>query len=77
MMMWTQKEIGTRLGVDDTTISKDLKNSQLGKIQDELGPDWNDKGLAEWAERTDWGSTVVGQRPVLTDRLSWDYGKIK
>lgn len=24
-----------------------------------------------------WGSTVVGQRPVLTDRLSWDYGKIK
>jgi DNA-binding NarL/FixJ family response regulator len=48
---WTQAEIGERLGVDDTTVSKDLKNSQLGKIQVDLGEHWNDKGVAEVANR--------------------------
>ena len=46
-----QVEIGERLDVDDTTVSKDLKNSQLGKIQVDLGEHWNDKGVAEVANR--------------------------
>lgn len=48
---WTQEAIGRLLGVDSTTISKDLKNSHLGKIQDDLGPHWNEKGIAEVANR--------------------------
>jgi hypothetical protein len=35
------------LGFDDTTISKDLKNSELGKIQDSLGKLWNDQAVAD------------------------------
>lgn len=37
---WAQAEIGERFGVDDTTVSKDLKNSQLGKIAGSLGEHW-------------------------------------
>jgi hypothetical protein len=52
MLGWTQEEIGERLGrMDDTTISKDLKNSEIGKIQVSIGKNWNDQGVAEWANR--------------------------
>ena len=47
MLGWTQEEIGERLRVDQGLVSKDMKNSHLGKIHKELGPHWNDKGLAE------------------------------
>ena len=47
-----REEIGVRLGVDPRTVRDDIgKNSKLGKISDDLGPGWNDRGLAEWAER--------------------------
>jgi hypothetical protein len=32
--------------------------------------------MGEW-KFWHWGSTVIGQRSVLTDRLSWGYGKTK
>lgn len=48
---WTQAEIGERLGVDQKTVSNDRNNSQLGKIPEDLGEHWNDKGVAEVANR--------------------------
>ena len=51
---WTQREIGERLGVTHQQVSADLaENSQLGKTGQDLGADWNDKGLAEYATRCD------------------------
>ena len=44
---WTQQAIGEKLGVSQDTISQDTRNSQLGKIR----KDWNDKGIAEVANR--------------------------
>lgn len=41
---WTQKEIGEKLRVDQGLVSKDMKNCQLAKIHNDLGPDWNDLG---------------------------------
>jgi len=46
-----------RLGVDQRTISLDTKNCHLAKIGKDLGPEWNDKGLAEWAKRSGIGLT--------------------
>jgi len=49
---WTQAEIGERLGgLDKATVSRELQNSQLGKMQQDLGEHWNDKGVAEVANR--------------------------
>jgi len=48
---WTQVEIGERLGVDRSLVSLDVKNCHLAKIHTDLGPDWNEKGLEEWAQR--------------------------
>lgn len=50
---WTQEEIAGRLGVDQGLISKNMKNSHLGKIHNLLGEGWNDKGIAETANRLD------------------------
>jgi DNA-binding transcriptional regulator LsrR (DeoR family) len=44
---WTQAEIGERLGgLDKATVSRELQNSQMGKMQQDLGEHWNDKGVA-------------------------------
>lgn len=52
---WTQQEIADNLGVTERTVLDDRKNSHLGKISDDLGDTWNDKGLAEVARRLrDW-----------------------
>ena len=48
---WTQAEIAGRLGVSQFTISQDMKNSEIGKIHNSLGENWNDKSVAEWANR--------------------------
>ncbi len=39
--------------VSQAVVSKDIGNSHLGKTNEDLGPDWNDHGAAEWAEHTD------------------------
>jgi predicted transcriptional regulator len=44
---WTQAEIGERLSVTQSVVSTDIGNSQLGKINNDLGDHWNDKGVAE------------------------------
>ena len=43
----TQREIAERLGVTQSVISEDIGNSEIGKIHQTLGPEWNDKQLAE------------------------------
>jgi hypothetical protein len=48
---WTQEEIGARLGVARSVVSEDVGNSQMGKIDTSLGPSWNEKGIAELANR--------------------------
>ena len=48
---WTQEEIGARLGVDRSLVSLDVNNSHLGKIHETLGEHWNEKGIAEVANR--------------------------
>jgi hypothetical protein len=48
---WTQTEIGNKLGVSQDTVSLDTKNSHLGKLRSDLGPHWNEKGIAEVANR--------------------------
>jgi len=53
MLGWTQEEIGERLGVDRRTIGLDAKNCHLAKISSELPEGWNDKGIAEVANRLD------------------------
>jgi len=54
---WTQAEIGERLGASRVTITEDVGNSQLGKIDTLLGDGWNDKSVAEVAQRMDWPLT--------------------
>ena len=49
MLGWTQEEIAERLGVERSSVSLDVKNSEIGKIHASLGKHWNDKGVAEWA----------------------------
>ena len=49
MRGWTQEEIAERLGVSQDTISLYTKNSEIGKISNSIGKNWNDKGVAEWA----------------------------
>ena len=53
----TQREIGEWLGVSQQAISEDTKNSNLGKIGETLGPNWNDKSVGETARRMDWPLT--------------------
>jgi hypothetical protein len=73
LLGWTQEEIAERLEVDQGLISKDMKNSEIGKIHNSIGKQWNDKGVAEWANRmavplTDaMAAAMVGMNDV--DRL--------
>lgn len=48
---WTQNAIGDKLGVKQNTVSGIIENSHLGKIDISLGEHWNDKGIAELANR--------------------------
>jgi len=48
---WTQQEIGDSLEVTQGLIAQDIKNSHLGKINNDLGEGWNEKGLAATAQR--------------------------
>lgn len=51
---WTVREIGERLEISKSQASEDLsENSHLGKIGQTLGADWNEKGIAEVANRLD------------------------
>ena len=47
---WTQTEIGSRLGVERTTVSLDVKNGNIAKIHTDLPPSWNKQGIAELAK---------------------------
>ena len=40
------------LGVDQGLVSKDMKNSHLGKIHNDLGANWSDQHIADWCRRT-------------------------
>lgn len=51
MLGWTQTEIGALLGVSQQRIEQITNNSQMGKIGNLLGPDWNDNGIADVAKR--------------------------
>ena len=42
---WTREQIGELLGVDQDQVSRDMQNSHLGKLHNDLAPDWNDKGI--------------------------------
>ncbi len=44
-------QLSEYLGVSQDTISVDIQNSQLGKMYETLGESWNDKGVAEVANR--------------------------
>ena len=44
-------EIAVRLGVSRPTISDDVRNCNLAKIDTDLGENWNEEGIAEWANR--------------------------
>lgn len=48
---WTNEEIGHRLGVTEGAIRADRKNGHLADFTNVLGPDWNEKGLQQEAER--------------------------
>jgi len=48
---WTQKEIGERLEITQGAVSQDIKNSHLGNINNSVGEHWNEKGIAELANR--------------------------
>lgn len=48
---WTNILIGACLGVSEAMVREDRKNSHLGKIANDLGPHWNEKGIAEVANR--------------------------
>lgn len=74
MLGWTQREIGERLGVDNSLISKTLKDSNIGKIQDIIGDNWNAQAVAETARRMDWPLTDSWAAAMVglddTDRLA-------
>ena len=40
------------LGVGQFTVSKDIENSHLGKINNDLGANWSDQHVADWCRRT-------------------------
>lgn len=49
---WTYREIAARLGIGKSQVEEDVsENSHLGKIGQVLGEHWNDKGIAELANR--------------------------
>lgn len=48
---WTHEAIGQKLGVSRQAVDLDAKNSHLGKISESLGDHWNEKGIAELANR--------------------------
>jgi hypothetical protein len=48
---WTQREIGDRLGVALRTSNSMCNNCNLAKIAQDLGEQWNEQGVAEWANR--------------------------
>lgn len=50
---WTQEQIGERLGIDRSIVSRDVQSSHLGNLHADLGENWNEKGVAELANRLD------------------------
>ena len=49
---WTQQEIADRLDSKRETVRNDLgHNCEIAKIATAIGQNWNDKGVAEWANR--------------------------
>ena len=50
---WTQREIAENLDVTHPTVGDLVKNSNLGKIYQTLGPGWNEQELIDTAERLD------------------------
>jgi hypothetical protein len=76
---WTQEEIGDLLGVDRSLISGDVKNSHLGKIHETLGEHWNEKGIAELAQRLNLSLTDCYAAAIdkLDDRQRLDRLDIK
>jgi hypothetical protein len=44
---WTQKDIATLFGVDQSAVSQIMKDSPLGKIHSLLGDTWNDQPIAD------------------------------
>lgn len=70
---WTQKEIAERLGVAQSVVSEDIGNCNLAKI--DTGAGWNDKGIAEWANRTGsnltdaWAAALDGDDKERLDKL--------
>jgi DNA-binding XRE family transcriptional regulator len=50
---WTQAEAGQRMGVSQQTVALDTKESHLQVLGSRLGANWNEKGLAQEAERLD------------------------
>lgn len=68
---WTQDEIAARLGVAQSVISADIGKSEIGEIDNSLGENWNEKSVAEWANRmqvTLTDATVAARR-----LLPWSY----
>ena len=60
---WTQREIGERLGVSHQQISNDLANNcNLAKICQDLGSQWNEHGVAEWANRVGVSEIAILQK---------------
>ena len=49
---WTHAEIAEVLGVGRSTITEDVENSEIGKIDKSLGEKWNDRDVAEFSNRT-------------------------
>lgn len=49
---WTQQEIADRFGVKQPQVSKDIHSGNLADLHTRLPEDWNDRGLADEAERT-------------------------
>lgn len=64
---WKQDEAGERLGVSQAQVSKDIQESHLGNLNTVLGANWNDKRLAQEADRLDlpladaWAAALYGQ----------------
>jgi len=48
---WTQREIGEKLGVTQSVISEIIGNGKIADFDKVLPPDWNDRLLAQEAER--------------------------
>ena len=48
---WTQEEIGEVLEVGRSTITEDVENCEIAKIDKSIGKLWNDKTIGNWSNR--------------------------